>query len=74
MTKCPCLRCRNERHEGTVILSVFVPVEATMMIVCEICGNKRCPHSDDHRNKCTGSNATGQPGSRYEHAGLTANK
>jgi hypothetical protein len=31
------------------------------MIVCTICGNKRCPHAAWHRNNCTGSNASNQP-------------
>lgn len=35
------------------------------MVVCSECGNKRCPHANDHRNPCTGSNEPGQPGSRY---------
>lgn len=35
------------------------------MILCPICGNKRCPHANDHRNACTGSNEPGQVGSRY---------
>jgi hypothetical protein len=40
--------------------------EADMrMILCAICGNKRCPHATDHRNACTNSNATGQVGSSY---------
>jgi hypothetical protein len=32
------------------------------MILCETCGNKRCPHATDHRNACTNSNEPGQPG------------
>ncbi|MFS8319194.1 hypothetical protein RPF54_24860, partial [Enterobacter hormaechei subsp. xiangfangensis] len=28
-------------------------------------GNKRCPHANDHRNACTGSNEPGQEGSAY---------
>ncbi len=36
------------------------------MIVCSECGNKRCPKANDHRNKCTNSNATGQAGSAYQ--------
>jgi hypothetical protein len=36
------------------------------MIVCAICGNKRCPHATNHRNACTASNAPGQKGSAYE--------
>jgi hypothetical protein len=35
------------------------------MIVCEICGNKRCPHTTDNSLKCTNSNDVGQVGSRY---------
>lgn len=35
------------------------------MILCEVCGNKRCPHATNHRNDCTGSNAPGQPGSIF---------
>jgi hypothetical protein len=35
------------------------------MALCPICGNKRCPHANDHRNACTGSNDPGQPGSAY---------
>jgi hypothetical protein len=37
----------------------------TKMILCPRCGNKRCPHANDHRNACTGSNDPGQPGSAY---------
>lgn len=35
------------------------------MFVCSICGNKRCPHANDERFACTGSNEPGQPGSAY---------
>lgn len=41
------------------------PVAASRMIVCQQCGNKRCPHASDHRLKCTESNDPGQPGSMY---------
>ena len=35
-------------------------------IVCETCGNKRCPKAESHDNKCTGSNEPGQSGAtRY---------
>lgn len=34
-------------------------------VVCPDCGNKRCPHANDHRNACTGSNEHGQAGSAY---------
>lgn len=32
------------------------------VIVCEICGNKRCPHASDAGLLCTGSNADVQTG------------
>ena len=68
--KCGCLRCADERGDGAMLGSVFFPAEMTRMYVCAICGNKRCPHSDDHRNACTNSNEPGQVGSRY---GVAAN-
>lgn len=34
-------------------------------VVCPDCGNKRCPHANDHNNACTGSNEPGQVGSAY---------
>ena len=34
-------------------------------VVCPECGNKCCPHANDHRNDCTGSNEPGQVGSTY---------
>lgn len=37
------------------------------MVVCALCGNKRCPHATDHTQDCSGSNAPGQLGSAYEH-------
>ena len=37
-------------------------------VVCPDCGNKRCPHANDHRNACTGSNEPGQEGSAYQAA------
>lgn len=52
-TKCWCRTCR--------------PITLTDMrfVVCPQCGNKRCPHANDHRNACTGSNEPGQEGSAY---------
>lgn len=35
------------------------------MIVCSVCGNKRCPHATSHRHPCSGSNRPGQRGSAY---------
>ena len=42
-----------------------IPITRTLMMVCQKCGNKRCPHATDHRNACTGSNEPGQSGSIY---------
>ena len=40
-------------------------LDSARMILCEHCGNKRCPHASDHRNECTGSNDPRQAGSVY---------
>ncbi|CAG2132163.1 hypothetical protein [Cupriavidus numazuensis] len=50
--QCGCQTCRPHSVE-------------MRMILCPTCGNKRCPHANDHRNACTGSNELGQPGSAY---------
>ncbi|HAS1412915.1 TPA: hypothetical protein I4D28_05385 [Enterobacter hormaechei] len=42
-----------------------VTVSDMRFVVCPDCGNKRCPHANDHRNACTGSNEPGQEGSAY---------
>ncbi|HGY6028012.1 TPA: hypothetical protein ACNV5P_004745 [Enterobacter asburiae] len=52
-TKCWCHTCRP------------VKISDMRFVVCPDCGNKRCPHANDHRNACTGSNETGQEGSAY---------
>ena len=43
-----------------------LPLNASRMIVCVTCGNKRCPHASDHRLECTNSNEPGQKGSIYK--------
>jgi len=57
-----CLRDRKEENPP----GSGWPTELTIMILCPICGNKRCPHATDHRHACTGSNEPGQAGSAYE--------
>lgn len=59
---CECHRCAREKKLG---LHPF-PLAMTKMILCPICGNKRCPKASDHRLACTNSNEPGQPGSIYE--------
>lgn len=56
--KCGCVRCVTDRKE----MLGSLPLTACRMIVCPICGNKRCPKASDHRFKCTNSNASGQVG------------
>lgn len=53
-------RCRTCNPIGW-----FGGEDRSQMVVCEVCGNKRCPHATDHRNACTGSNEPGQLGSAY---------
>jgi ribosomal protein L37AE/L43A len=36
------------------------------MIICPVCGNKRCPKASNHILECTHSNEPGQKGSMYE--------
>jgi hypothetical protein len=55
-----CIKAHDIRDAGGRF-----PLSATRMILCPICGNKRCPHATDHRCHCTGSNEPGQPGSAY---------
>ncbi|HGG8857794.1 TPA: hypothetical protein ACJJWP_003474 [Enterobacter roggenkampii] len=50
---CSCHTCRP------------VTFADSRFVVCPVCGNKRCPHANDHRNACTGSNEPGQEGSAY---------
>ena len=55
-----CYRCldgvRNEYG---------LPVTSSRMIVCPLCGNKRCPKATDHELSCTRSNEQNQIGSIY---------
>ncbi len=48
---CPCRQCLGE-----------CGVDIWWMVVCQTCGNKRCPKANNHRNTCTNSNELGQPG------------
>lgn len=58
---CYCYNCnKNYTEPGS-----HFPYIMTRMIVCPMCGNKRCPHATDHSFACTNSNNPGQPGSRY---------
>lgn len=66
---CLCRKCIEDNKithwdgssEGGKLL-----LSSSRTILCESCGNKRCPHANDHNNKCTKSNDPGQKGSVYE--------
>lgn len=69
------LALRTERVPMTCHCHTCRPITMgdMRMVLCPKCGNKRCPHANDHRNDCTGSNEPGQPGSAYPaHHGITA--
>jgi hypothetical protein len=60
---CSCRACILDRDER--IGGIPAGQSGMRMIVCQKCGNKRCPHANDHRHECTNSNETGQHGSAY---------
>ncbi len=65
-----CHKCAEGKTMGGI------PISSCRLIVCTVCGNKRCPHATDHELACTGSNEPGQPGSLYptaEPADIVAN-
>lgn len=47
--KCYCRRCLQERDERVN----GIPYAVARMVVCPECGDKRCPHAEDHRNPCS---------------------
>lgn len=65
-----CYRCAGDVRRAAEILAGFSADTLMMtggrMFVCPQCGNKRCPKATFHGNECTGSNESGQPGSRYQ--------
>lgn len=63
---CECHRCISEHKLGQQVGFMWLPLSSTKMILCPICGSKRCPRASDHDLECTGSNASGQPGSVYQ--------
>jgi hypothetical protein len=59
--ECGCYTCMSE----VIMPGTSWPATASVFITCPDCGNKRCPKGTHHDNPCTGSNETGQAGSRY---------
>ena len=62
IANCPCRLCIRAEDKDKPWNEQR---EITRMIVCPICGCKRCPHANAHENACTDSNEPGQPGSAY---------
>lgn len=60
----PCHACIEKFDIRAPHMPMF-RLDSGKMILCETCGNKRCPHASDHRLACTGSNESGQIGSIY---------
>ena len=58
-----CGNCRKCYKGKEWVPGVFA---LDRMILCPVCGNKRCPKASDHELACTGSNKPGQPGSVYQ--------
>lgn len=60
---CGCITCDTD--DRAFVRKTTGELVFPFMIVCETCGNKRCPHAAHHDLPCTGSNEPGQPGSAY---------
>lgn len=63
---CECHRCIAEHKLGQQFGSMWLPLSSTKMILCPLCGCKRCPRASDHDLACTESNEPGQSGSVYQ--------
>lgn len=59
---CRCRQCLRDRGEGMVVNGRWLPAELTELTLCQVCGDKRCPRAEDHRNECAGSNESGHSG------------
>lgn len=59
-----CEKCLTEN--GRISKSILEEYRPRWMVVCSICGNKRCPHATDCTLECTQSNEPGQKGSSWE--------
>jgi hypothetical protein len=54
---CSCGQCREKVD---AVIPSFYSIASQGMILCSLCGNKRCPHASSHEYRCTQSNAVGQ--------------
>ena len=63
---CGCIKCVDARQtEALDSGDLDAWIHGLVMILCPVCGNKRCPKASDHELECTGSNERGQEGSVY---------
>ncbi|WP_238840734.1 hypothetical protein [Prescottella equi] len=62
---CGCHFCETEWRNTMRDLDPDWWAIGAFMILCESCGNKRCPRATYHGHACTGSNEPGQPLSVY---------
>lgn len=52
-----CRAAQPERQQKCGCRSCLSPIELlSTFVVCPVCGCKRCPRADDHRNDCTSDN------------------
>jgi hypothetical protein len=69
MNDCWCYECKKNipilQEDGNPLSGMMLNLALVTMIVCNTCGNKRCPRATDHRLACTNSNDPHQLGSRY---------
>lgn len=62
-SNCFCYRCKCSTADRLESDNLF---RFSIFVVCDTCGNKRCPRATWHEYECTSSNDLGQKGSRYE--------
>lgn len=60
-----CHKCLADVYLDQTVFGENLPATSAMMILCPVCGNKRCPKASDHGLACTGSNEPDQIGSVY---------
>lgn len=61
-----CMLCDSAKRAALAAASGWFLPGQSGLIVCVVCGNKRCPKATDHTLACTGSNEPNQPGSAYQ--------
>lgn len=63
---CGCARCDDAcRSLAFAETGNHYVLISRRMILCPVCGNKRCPRASWHGYDCTRSNEPGQEGSNY---------